>query len=207
LTTDWKALKRVLAYLASTKDLALPFRFCETMRIRTYSDSDWASCLDTRRSVTGSLVFLDKNLVDWTSRRQKHVTLSSTEAEISAGSETAVSALFIQKLLFSLIAEHVPFEMPIDSKMDNQSAIAISSSETSLKRSRHIDCRDLFLQELVTQGKAKVSYVNTNENLADLLTKALPSARFKYLRDQLIVIYPDGRSFNPSSSKRQKTEF
>jgi hypothetical protein len=66
---------------------------------------------------------------------------------------------------------------------DNQGCIALSENPIFHKRTKHIDIRYHFIRERVASGEIELKYVATEHQLADLLTKALPSARTIILRN------------------------
>jgi hypothetical protein len=73
-------------------------------------------------------------------------------------------------------------------KMDNQSAIALCKNPVLHDRSKHVDIKFHFIRECVDSGKICVDYASTQEQLADVLTKALGRVRFCELRDQVGVV-------------------
>ncbi|XP_019179906.1 PREDICTED: uncharacterized protein LOC109175111 [Ipomoea nil] len=140
---NWASLKRVLRYVQGTQSLGLRLTQSSSPVVHAFSDSDWAGCSLDRKSTAGYAVFLGPNLVSWTSRKQRTVARSSTEAEYKA--------------LANVAAEHVEVDYH-------------------------------FVRDKVSTGALKVNFVSTNDQLADIFTKPLSSARFGDLRCKLGVV-------------------
>jgi hypothetical protein len=142
------AVKRILRYLKGTKDLGIKYSIDdatqqkdlsgyfsyvqpeqgETIPLLGYVDSDYATCKDTRRSVTGYVVYLASGPVTWGSRKQTSVTLSSTEAEFMAACAAAQESIWLVRMLTEL-GQVVP--KPLVLFEDNQSCIYLANSETN----------------------------------------------------------------------------
>ncbi|XP_071739314.1 uncharacterized mitochondrial protein AtMg00810-like [Rutidosis leptorrhynchoides] len=73
------ALKRILKYIQGTTGLGLQLYASTPTTLVAYSDADWAGCPTTRRSTSGYCVFLDNNLLSWSSKW--HLTPSRSSAE------------------------------------------------------------------------------------------------------------------------------
>ncbi|XP_047257460.1 uncharacterized mitochondrial protein AtMg00810-like [Capsicum annuum] len=71
---------RIIRYLRGISNRGLFFSSDSPIRLNSFSDSDWAGCSDTRRSVTGWCMFLRESLISWKSKKQDRVSKSSTEA-------------------------------------------------------------------------------------------------------------------------------
>ena len=69
---------------------------------------------------------------------------------------------------------------------DNQACIKMASNPRGWKRTKHIDVRYHFVRDLVEANKVILSYINTVDQCADLLTKALGGGQFRKLRDMLL---------------------
>ncbi|GJY47639.1 retrovirus-related pol polyprotein from transposon TNT 1-94 [Tanacetum coccineum] len=80
---------------------------------------------------------------------------------------------------------------------DNKSAIALSCNNVQHSRSKHIDIRHHFIREQVENGVVELYFVETNYQLADILTKALPRERFEFLLPRLGM-----KSLTPETLKR-----
>ena len=100
--THMQAAKRVLRYLNGTRDLKLTYSRPEEAKLNQlwgYVDSDWAGCVDSRKSTTGYVLMFNGAAVSWKSKRQNVVALSSAEAEFMAASALVQEVIYIRKLL------------------------------------------------------------------------------------------------------------
>jgi hypothetical protein len=167
----WKHAKHVLRYLKGTSTHGLRYSDpgSREIKIEIFSDSDWGSNVDDRKSVSGFVVCVNGNPVSWLSRSQKSTALSSCEAEFMAISEAMREALWLRQLLLELDVGYVG---PIMIRVDNQSAIKLAENPVQHQRSKHIDIRYFRIREEVQNGNIVLLYVPTDENIADLLTKA-----------------------------------
>ena len=197
----WKALLRVLGYLAKTIEYCIRYEGIENGKsgveaigysrgilpqlsdFKCYVDASFAADLDTRRSTTGYVFKIAGGPVSWQSRMQTSVALSSMESEYMAASAAAQEAIWLNRLL-----EEMGFrsKKPIILYEDNKAAILFSDHPGDHRRSKHIDTRKYFLRDAVINGEIKLEYINTTEQLADGLTKALtPDHHLHGLRNLL----------------------
>ena len=144
--------------------------------LKAYCDSDYSGDKDTRRSVTGYVIFIQDVPVSWKSRGQKSVTLSSTEAEYVALSEVCMEIMFVKQLLEFI---GMIIKKPIVINVDNVGAIYLATNTASTGRTRHIDTRYHYVREYVMNGEVEVVFVRSQDNTADLLTKNLPKEEFE----------------------------
>jgi hypothetical protein len=113
------------------------------------------------------------------------VALSTTEAEYVAASETAKEAIWIRRIL--PIFQQDP-EAPIVIKCDNQSAIQLVCHPDQRPKTKHIAIRYNFIRLQQENGEIKMEFTRSADQLADIMTKALPSHRFHSIREELSVV-------------------
>jgi hypothetical protein len=71
---------------------------------------------------------------------------------------------------------------------DNQSCIKLSENPVFHDRSKHIEIRYHFIQDYVQRGAIELQYISTDEQVVDILTKALGKGKFAPFRDNLGVV-------------------
>ena len=174
--SHWKALKRVMKYLHTTKDYCLTLGGTTTA-MRGYTDSDWASQLH-RHSISGYAYFLGEGCVTWSSKKQPIIALSTAEAEYVAGTHSAKEAKWIRSFMCEIDPTYAG-AMPL--ACDNQSAIAMTKDARYHARTKHIDIRYHYIREEVESEHLTINYVPSEENVADIFTKALPRTQFECL--------------------------
>ena len=168
-----QAADRVIAYLHQHRTDAVVFSKSNAGASPiAYSDSDWG----VRPSTTGWMILCACACVAYASKRQLCISLSSTEAEVMAASAAATEIVYQRGLLREM---GVILTEPTILYVDNTSAIILIKDAKSCVRTRHIERRYLKIRELVDAGYISVVYVNTADNHADVLTKALPRPDFE----------------------------
>ena len=175
----WNAAIRVVRYLKGSRDLELILGGDNDIRITGFTDSDWANCPDTRRSVGGFLFTLGSGPVSWQSKRQRTVATSSCEAEYTAAFEASKEAIWLRTLLSSIGLSPTSATTLL---CDNIAAITLSEDPAFHARVKHFDIRYHFLRERVQSGDISLSYINTKDNIADIFTKPLDTTVFTRLR-------------------------
>ena len=177
----WRAVKRILAYLLGTINHGIEFRGGGS-KLVGYSDADYAGDVETRRSTTRYVFQLAGGPITWAGQRQKLVTLSTTQAEYVAASVTSREAIWLRKLLSDIGCPCVGATVIF---VDNQSAIRLVRNPELHKRTKHIDIRYHYIREKVEEKKLKVMYVQTEQQKADIFTKALTRERLCMLRENI----------------------
>lgn len=104
----WNAAKRVLKYLRSTIDIGIKFSSSNYPNVLTaYSDADYGSCVDSRKSISGVILMLNNGPVIWSSRKQSIVATSTTEAEYIAAHDASKEVVWARGFLKQLNVEQV----------------------------------------------------------------------------------------------------
>jgi hypothetical protein len=140
--------------------------------IRAKVDADHASDTVTRRSRTGMLVYLNNALVHWWSKKQTSCESSSFGSEFIAMKQCCE---YLRGLRYKLRMMGIPVEGPSYIYGDNQSVLANTTIPESTLKKKSQSIAYHFVREGVARDEWRTTYVNTNDNEADLLTKQLPS--------------------------------
>jgi hypothetical protein len=166
----------IVHYLSSSPDLCIMYSGTGNHNgLCAYSDTDWAGDVETSHSTTGYAIFLGNGIVSWLSRRQRRVTLSSTEAAYCGMTETAKQLHWIHN-----IYEELHFKLgPLPLCIDNQGAIFLASNPAQEGRTKHVRMTEYFIREAVEFGEIQLYYVPTDQQFADIFTKNLGKHKFE----------------------------
>lgn len=187
--SHFDSLDHVWAYLNSHQDLGPFYKrgSGETLDVVGMVDSDYAVCPDTRRSVTGWVFTLGGGPISCCSQRQKSSSLSTTDAEYIAAAEAAREAIWLKGFVNDLHIADTLIAIPLF--IDNNAVLKLSKNPELHQRTKHIDVRYHFLRQRVTENKDLITLrVNTEENTADMLTKALAPPKFVYFRAKMGIL-------------------
>lgn len=178
-------VKRILRYLKGTIGwgLVLQPTCIAPIHLTAYSDADWGSDSDDRRSTSSACVFLGPNLVSWWAKKQAVVSRSSTKAEYRALALATTEILWLQSLLTEL---GVPFTTPA-AYCDNLSTVSLAHNPVLHARTKHMELDLFFLREKVLQKQLRVVHVPATSQYADIMTKPLPPSLFEAFRAKRTV--------------------
>lgn len=137
---------------------------------------------------TFGYVFLYRGApISWKTRKHSLVTVSTTESEYVAGAEAVREALWLHQLVNELGTDTVPFPIPLFN--DNSGAIQLSKNPEYHDRTKHIGVRRCLLTEHAELGHIIVTYIQTNDLIADTLTKPLSNDKFYEHAEGMGLIY------------------
>ncbi|KAI5333503.1 hypothetical protein L3X38_023634 [Prunus dulcis] len=176
--------KRVLRYVQGTLEYGVEYKKGMAATLIGYCDSDWAGSEDDRRSTSGYVFTLGSGMFSWASIKQNTVALSTAEAEYVSVAEATSQAKWLRFILEDFGEEQVDGTQIL---CDNTSAIAMAKNPVFHQKSRHISRKFHFIREAIHAKEIELIYCKSEDQIADILTKALPKDRFVYLRNLLGV--------------------
>lgn len=176
-----KNIKRIFRYLMGTVNVGIHYSSSETLTLENYSDADYAGSgpEGKMKSTTGYVMMFAKGPIQWCSRKQNVVALSTAEAEYIAAAECCKQLQFVKTLLNELIDSEINANLHVD----NQGAIKLIKSGQMSSRSKHIDVRYYYISEKYDEGLFKLMHCPSEEQLADIFTKPLQCVKFKKFKD------------------------
>ena len=184
-----KLAKNTLVYLRDTADRKIKlYKLLEKgNRLVMYVDASFAT-ETKRRSVYGFLIYLNNSLIHYRSKTLPLIVLSSTEAEYVALCKGVLDLKWIKNILKELkmsVMDTIVY-------CDSQPAIKMVESPVLNGRTKHVDLKLQYIREAASKGEFKLEYIESKENLADVLTKAVRGRQFTYLVNKI---------FNPENCK------
>ena len=175
--THWEALKCMIIFLGSMKDLWLTFGGQSKPAVEGFFNADWGGQKHCH-SISGYSFHMGAGAISWSSKKQHVVVLSSTEAEYITQTHVAKEALWLCSFLQELCSTP---DDPLILNCDNQGAIALTKDNKFYVCTKHIDVHYHFICEVVEDGKVAVLYIPTRDNASNIFTKPLAKAKFREL--------------------------
>ena len=182
----WKAAIRVLKYLQHTKQHKLTYTRDRNENVLSiYLDSDYGGDTVDRKSTQGGVVLYHGNPIHWYCQKAKDIDQSSTEAEFKNFTTGFRETMYF----YNLIEVEMDIKVaPILTWADNISSIFMTRQKVSNGKTKHIEIPYFYAREMVIEKERfNPQHVRTEENTADILTKALMKGPFQKHRASLIV--------------------
>jgi hypothetical protein len=171
---SWAKLKRLAKYLVSRESVKFRFEWQDDgQQMVVYTDSDWAGCRRTRKSTSGGAIMIGTHCIKTWSSTQGPIALSSAEAEYYSMVDGATRAKGMQTMGLEVGLKCLAGPITL---CEDSSAAKSFASRRGLGKMRHVDTRELWLQEEVLQSRVVVRKVWGEENPADLMTKYLATS-------------------------------
>ena len=201
----WDAVKKIIRYLKGTQHHGLVWGQntdgVPHIPCATFSDASWADDPDDRTSRLGYITFSWGGPIGWKSKKEKSQSLSSTQAEYQGACMAAREVVWARRLFAHLGYDMEELSIPSYGELteaeyqgakpclifeDNTGAIAMSKNPIKHGRNKHIELKYHFVRQKVAEGEVKLTFVPSEENVADALTKQLGPKKFVYFRDKTV---------------------
>ncbi|GJT31702.1 putative ribonuclease H-like domain-containing protein [Tanacetum coccineum] len=174
-TFHLNAVKRIFRYLKGKPKLSLWYPRVSLFDLEAYSDSDYAGANLDRKSTTGGCQFLSRRLISWQCKKQTIMATSTTEAKYVAAANCCGQVLWIQNQMLDYGFNFMNTKIYID----NESTICIVKNPVFHSKTKHIEIRHHFIRDAYEKKLIQVLKIHTDDNVADLLTKAFDVSRLR----------------------------
>jgi histone deacetylase 1/2 len=160
----------------------LTFLKSHSTLVSAFSESDWAGCVDDRRSTRGFAVFLEPNPISWSAKKQANVSRLSTEVEYKLVANATANVIWAQSLLEELGVElnQLPCLW-----CDNLGATYLSANSVFYARAKHIGIDFHFVREQVLKKQLEIRFIPSKNQVTDGFTKPLSLRNFEEFRFNL----------------------
>ncbi|GJS06294.1 putative ribonuclease H-like domain-containing protein [Tanacetum coccineum] len=169
------AVKRIFRYLKGKPKLGLWYPRVSSFDLDAYSDSDYARANLDIKPTTGGCQFLGRRLISWQCTKQTIVATSTTEVEYVAAANCCRQVLWIQNQMldygFNLMNTKI--------YIDNESTRCIVKNPVFHSKTKHIEIRHHVIRDAYEKKLIQVLKIHTDDNVADLLTKASDVSRLR----------------------------
>ena len=187
-TQQWNQVVHCWKYLAGTIELSLklqPERLSNMPSLVHYTDATWADDLETRLSRSGSICFWKACPVAWNSKKQRNITLSSTDAELNALADGVQENYWIKHLVEELWNTKLD---PTIFHIDNQGLMEKLKHFGSNSKTKHLDIKIKWLRDLYNNKEIVVNLIPSENMVADSLTKANNSTSLNKLKERCFLV-------------------
>lgn len=184
----WNHAIHVVRYLKGTRHLILELGGKHTARLIGFTDSDYANCPDSRKSISSYTFSLKSGLISWMSKKQATVSTSSTESKYIAACFASKEAVWLRALLKAIGFQQ---DKPSTMMIDNVGAQILTEDSALHQKMKHVDTQYHYVWECVERNRVHFQRVPSKDNIADVFTKALPVTTFERLRSMMGVVFQE----------------
>jgi len=176
-----------LRYLKDTTTHGLHITRSSSFALHGFTYADWAGSVDDRKSTGGYLVFFSQMPISWKSGKQCAVARFSTQVECKVLANDTAEFIWLQYLLTDLQIASV--SAPII-WCDNLGATYLSVNPVFHACTKHVEVDYHFVRDRVVKKEIHIRFISSQDQLADVFTKPLPTASFTAFRFKLGVDPP-----------------
>ena len=187
------AMQRVFRYLSGHDDLGITFHKEECLELVGYVDSDFAGDRSSGiagKSTTGFLFKLGEKsgAISARSKLQSTTATSTQHAEYIALFEAVKEGIYIRSILRDIGLLKTPEPATVIFE-DNSACLQLAHNPVHHdERNKHYEVKLHYIREMVEEGSIKVVKISSEENIADLLTKAVGPNILGHLVDGLMGV-------------------
>ena len=161
-----KLVKHVLRYLRRSQNNHHRLEGKHNGKLELYTDASHIGCPDTRRSVSGYVIKLGEDTIDFGAHYQPIVSHSSYESELIALDH---GCRRLQHMRWLVEAMGAPVQGTINVYVDSQAVIDMTRNPLSSTRTAHIHARYFRCRDWIEDGSIRLVKVPSEEQQADLL--------------------------------------
>ncbi|GKA18698.1 putative ribonuclease H-like domain-containing protein [Tanacetum coccineum] len=175
-------VKRIFRYLKGKPNLGHWYPRDSLFELVAYTVSDYAGVTQDMKSTTKGCQFLGNRLISWQCKKQTVVATTTTEAEYVAAASCCGQVLWIQNQLLDYGYNFMNTVIHID----NNSTICIIENPIQHSKTKHIEIRHHFINDCNAKRLIQMVKIDTEHNVADLLTKGFDAGRISTVGDEAV---------------------
>nr|CAN61165.1 hypothetical protein VITISV_008377 [Vitis vinifera] len=154
------------------------YKRISNLEVDGYSNSDFAGCVDSRKSTSGYIFILVGEVISWRCIKQTLTATSTMEVEFISYFEVTLYNVWLKSFISGLrIMDSI--SRPLSIYCDNSIVVFMAKNNKSGSRSKHIDIKYLAIREHVKEKKVVIEHISTELMIVDHLTKGMPPLKFK----------------------------
>lgn len=144
------------------------YKRTDNLEVIVYSDSNFAGCVDSRKSTSGHIFMMAGGAVSWRSAKQTLTATSTMEAEFVSCFEATSHGVWIKSFIYGLrVMDSI--SRPLIMYCDNSDAVFMAKKNKSGSRSKHIDMKYLAIGERIKEKKVVIEHVSTELMITSLI--------------------------------------
>ncbi|MCO5612362.1 hypothetical protein L7F22_066629 [Adiantum nelumboides] len=147
------------------------------LQVTSMTYGDWARDFMDKRSISGHAFSIGNGMISWSSKKQPTMALSSTEAKYRGATLAACEESWLRVLMADFGFDNLD---SVTIYCDNISNIMLAKYPIYHARTKHIEVHYHFIRKKVLADEIDLVYVKTNDQVADVFTKALGKEKFCY---------------------------
>ena len=134
-----------MKYLSGTRTHGILYDGMKGIKVKGYSDSDFAAEQTERKSTSAYMFTLAGGAISWKSKKQSSTATSTCEAEYIACCSATKEAVWLSRLIADIHQMDAP--EPIKLGVDNQGTIYLATNPAINERSKHINVQYHYVRE------------------------------------------------------------